>query len=371
MKQIFLFLFLLPIVTFSQSKTSAPTGIQKGFTIEGKLDGYLDGTKVSLYRNGSQTEWVSTKIQKGKFTLKQKVDDPTLCYIVIDGVEQPIEVFVENASISIKGSKGNAKYEIEGSKAHKDFVQFTSTFLPLVKQMNALVNTINGTMPGEERDKLMATYQGFQANIQKSIDQFIAEKPASPVGPFILNVTYQFSEDVVLLEQRYNKLDARIRNSAAGRELGNIIADKKVGSIGTMALDFSQPDTLGNMVSLSSFRGKYVLVDFWASWCGPCRNENPNVVENYKTFSNKNFTILSVSLDKPGQKDKWLQAINKDGLAWTHVSDLQFWDNAAARLYHIQSIPQNILVDPNGKIVGRNLRGPDLKAKLCEIFGCN
>ena len=136
-------------------------------------------------------------------------------------------------------------------------------------------------------------------------------------------------------------------------------------------MDFTQADTSGNLVSLSSFRGKYVLVDFWASWCGPCRNENPNVVENFNQFQNKNFTVLGVSLDRPGQKDKWLEAIHHDGLTWTHISDLQFWNNAVAKLYHISSIPQNLLVDPQGKIIGKNLRGPDLKAKLCEIFGCN
>lgn len=365
MKKILLLLVLTPFLAAAQTAT-------KGFTIEGKLDGYPDGTLITLYQNGVQTEWVKAKLLKGKFTLKEKTDDPVLCFIVIAGVQKPIEIYVENSNISIKGNKSNPdKYEIEGSKSHKDFAEFTRVFLPLAQQLNTVANTINMTLPGPERDKHMSTYTGIQQNIQAEIDKFVYSHAKSTVTPFVINVTYQFNEDVTVLERRFNLLDEKIKQSRAGKELQGTIAEKKIGAIGTTAMDFSQPDTTGKMVSLSSFRGKYVLVDFWASWCGPCRTENPNVVENFKKFSSKNFTVLSVSLDRPGQKDKWMQAIYKDNLTWTHVSDLQFWDNAAAKLYHIQAIPQNILVDPEGKIVGKNLRGEDLRAKLCEILGCN
>jgi peroxiredoxin len=148
-----------------------------------------------------------------------------------------------------------------------------------------------------------------------------------------------------------------------------MIESAKVTAIGAIAPDFTLPDANGTPVTLSSYKGKYVLIDFWASWCGPCRQENPNVVKAYNKYKTKKFTIIGVSLDKPGAKDAWMSAIKNDGLTWTQVSDLQFWDNKAAKLYGITSIPQNFLLDPTGKIIAKNLRGGDLEAKLAEIFG--
>ncbi len=365
MKRSLFVLLLMPLFMMGQSTK------KNGFTINGKLDGFIDGTEIKLFRNGEAVEMTKTKLLKGKFALKGNVKEPMLCYIVI-GNEKPAEIYVENGTISLKGKKTEPPvFEITGSVSHKEFTDFTKTFIPLAQQLNGLANTINSTMPGPERDGLMKTYTTSQENVQKAIDKFVSEKNKSSVAAFILNATFDFNQDVVILENRFNRLDAAVRKSDAGKQLEEFIAEKKVGAIGTEALDFTQPDTTGNPVSLSSFRGKYVLVDFWASWCGPCRNENPNVVESFNKFKTKNFTILGVSLDRPGQKERWVNAIHEDNLTWNHVSDLQFWNNAAAKLYHIQGIPQNILVDPAGKIVAKNLRGPALEAKLCEIFGCN
>ncbi|HWR33934.1 MAG TPA: TlpA disulfide reductase family protein [Chitinophagaceae bacterium] len=364
MKKLLFVLFLTPLMLLAQ------TG-PKGFVINGKLDGYPDGTDIRLIQNGESVEMATVKLQKGKFVIKGNVKEPVLCFVMI-GTEKPVEVYVENKVISFKGDKAKpGVYKIEGSPSHKDFASFISVFVPLAQQLSSQATIINNTMPGITRDSLMNIYTGTQQKVQTEIDRLVTKKPTSIIVPFVLNVTNQFSDDITLLEKRFNMLDVAVRNTESGKQLLDFINQNKVGAIGTEAMDFSQPDTTGVPVSLSSFRGKYVLLDFWASWCGPCRQENPAVVDSYNKFKTKNFTVLSVSLDRPGKKDQWINAIHEDNLTWTHVSDLQFWSNAAAILYNVRGIPQNFLIDPKGMIVAKGLRGPALEAKLCELLGCN
>jgi peroxiredoxin len=357
-KVLFLFL-LLPLFSLAQ----------KGFVITGTVSGVADGD-VKITSSQEQAQLVAKgTIKKGALNVKGNVTEPGLYFITI-GKEQPQHIFLENTAIKINGSKKNIKnLKIEGSTSQQDFDQFRTTFNPLIGELSGKAALLNRTNDEAERANLMQDYDSISRSIQTEIDKFIAAKPSSYVSPFLLFVTAQMVEDPVRMEQRYKSLNEAIRNSNVGKSLANFIESSKVGAVGTDALDFTQTDVEGKEVSLSSFKGKYVLIDFWASWCRPCREENPNVVEAYRKFSPKNFTVLGVSLDR--ERDAWLNAIKKDGLVWTQVSDLQFWNNAAATLYRVQGIPQNFLIDPNGKIVGKNLRGAELDSKLCALLGCN
>jgi peroxiredoxin len=379
MKSIFSFLLLAAFCI--------QTNAQEKFTIKGDVSKVkLPVAKVylSYYADGKSTT-DSSDVVNGKYNFTGSLGDPLMASLRVKYQEDPNaktiravsynrdikQLFLENAKISVVSTDSFANAAIKGSKAHAEFVGWEA----MLKEENKVSGELNKqynefykqkNQPG--MDSLDAEFDKLTAIKNVKNKKYLSENPASPIAMFIFRqfVGYDINADEA--EPVFLSLSEKLRSGPAGKEMAEKIEIAKKTGVGRMAMDFTQNDTLGNPVSLSSFKGKYVLIDFWASWCGPCRQENPNVVKAFNNYKEKGFTVLGVSLDQPNAKDKWMKAIHDDNLTWTQVSDLKFWGNAVAVQYGIQAIPQNFLIDPQGKIIGKNLRGEALNKKLETLF---
>ena len=255
----------------------------------------------------------------------------------------------------------------------KDFIALQAQIKPFEDKLEEISDEYQKAPANKKNDP------AFQATIEKRfsavmgeitnlMQTFVTKNPNSYISLVVLTELISYEVNVSEIEKLYKSLSESIKKTELGEDIGNHLFSKTRTEIGAVAPEFTQNDPKGKPVKLSDFRGKYVLIDFWASWCGPCRQENPNIVMAYTQFKNKNFEILGVSLDNPNARTAWLNAIEKDKLTWPQVSDLQGWKNQAARLYGVESIPQNYLLDPNGVIIAKNLRGDNLIRTLNNIL---
>lgn len=354
MKKTLLLMALLPALLFAQKKktpAAKPTVAEPSFRIEGNFTGFPDNTPVSLLNGQTGKPEAESVVKENKFSFTGKLPSPDFRIILFNKKPPYLTLFIDNSNINITGTSESVETaEVKGSPAHQQFVEFNRVLFPY-KDLFA-----ENAVKTPDQVNLAA----------KACTDFVNANPGSYVAPLAIIRYSQLGLGGAEAENLYNKLSPAVKASPMAQYIGDQIAESKINAIGTAMPDFNQADTSGRMVSLSSFRGKFVLVDFWASWCRPCRMENPNLVASYNKYKGKNFTVLGVSLDKA--KDAWLGAIYQDNLTWTQVSDLQGWGNAVAQKFKVQSIPQNFLLDPEGKIISKNLRGEDLDRKLEEVL---
>ncbi|MEZ4802945.1 MAG: TlpA disulfide reductase family protein [Gelidibacter sp.] len=357
-----------------------------GYVINGTAKGLYNGMRVYLKaadERGSQMPQDTAIVMDEKFKFEGKVDYPQMWYLSINSVGGFIPVMVENENIEIVFNKDDIDAsKISGTKANEALYNYTKGYKELMdKRVNLnkeFTKTLNPNNNVDSISKLRINTQFAEINqqLQDYPYQFLKTNDDNYFSlSLIENILKSNPADFEPIDNAYANLSTDVKNSVYGQMVGSKIeAIKKKNeslamlNIGKVAPEFSAPDPDGKQVSLKDIKGKATIIDFWASWCGPCRKENPNVVKVYQKYHDKGLEIISVSLDKPGQKDKWLKAIQDDKLTWHHVSNLNYFNDPVAQLYNIQSIPATYILDADGTIVAKSLRGQQLEDKIAEML---
>lgn len=370
MKRLLLAILLqLPLFILAQDK----------FNLKGELSAFKNNKNVYLVHISDNQEKIdSTTVKDGKFEFDINLSQASIAVLLLDhsgnslkeqGPKDVYRFFIEPGKAQLKTTDSVSKAKITGLeilKENDELLKTTKGVEEKLKNLNIEFAALPETKKASENT--MVEFQQRYLNLikerQTAIIEFVKNHPTSYISLYSLNADLINDEmDVPQIQSLFDNLSPKLKENSLAATLKAKLEQAKVTGLGVLVTDFEEKTPEGISVKLSSYKGQYVLLDFWASWCGPCRQENPNVVNAYEKFKDKNFTVLGVSIDS--NADAWKKAIKDDGLVWIQLLDTT---KGIANLYGIDSIPKNYLIDPSGKIIAKNLRGPALEAKLAEVL---
>ncbi len=354
---------LLSIV--AASMTLAACNAHSGYKVTGTVEGMPDGKAIIATVNGSSLDTLAkADVKNGSFEFTGNVSEPTGAYIMVIGQRGAIPFMLENANITVNaGQAGLTVTGSEGQKIYDQFMAINTTTQQEAMKLQQEYQAANGDQA--KMQAVQEAYAKLMTDAQAKETELIKANPDSYVSTFVI-VSSMGQMEYEQLKERYNLLGEKAKASAQGKAIAAQIAKLESTAIGQIAPNFTITTPEGESISLYDIKGKVKLIDFWASWCGPCRGENPHVVEIYKEYHPKGLEIFGVSLDN--NKEAWVKAIADDGLVWKHGSDLKGWQSAPAQLYSVSGIPHTVLLDENNKIIAKNLRGDELKQKIAELL---